>query len=202
MMCMFGSLLAHMHAHIMHTCMLTCGHTGLSIIILKGILHEEFSPAGQASCPRVASAMHPARRVHTRLVHLTRSPSGQVSCSRAAFTWQEGSLVPPLIWSVEHVDSRVSCRSGARPECRSAWILRAHAAKPERSSIKRGTQTVPLRSFLSRKMRPSICDQRGSKLRVVGSPVGCHPLIGQTVLPLLCWVRGARGPSPRDLEGA
>ena len=120
----------------------------------------------------------------------------------ATLTGQEGSLLQPLIWSVGHVDSRVSCMSGSRPACREAWILCAHAANHEKSSIKRGTQTVPLRSFLSRKMRPSICDQRGSKPRVVGSPVGHHPLIGHTILPLLCWVRWARGPSPRNLEGA
>ena len=91
----------------------------------------------------------------------------------------------PLIWSVRHIDSRVFCMSRSRPACKRVLILRAYAAKARKPSNQRGTQTVPLRSSLSHKMRPSICDQRGSKPRVAGGPAGHHPLIGQSILPLL-----------------
>ena len=62
----------------------------------------------------------------------------------------------------------------------------------QQEGIPKGPSEDPPLAFV----RPSICDQAGSKEELRDAPRASSPPFGRSILPLLCWVRGARGPAP------
>ena len=158
--------------------------------MLHACLHRASAKKSPPPSGRVSNVWHGTRQVCACMSGLrVKIPIRAGILLRGHLLHDKRSPFRPLDLSVGRVDSRVSCMSLARPLCRAYAVLRAHASNSPGSSNERETREVPLRILLSDRIRPSICDQRVSEPRAVGSPVGHHPLIGHTILPLLCWVR-------------
>ena len=87
-------------------------------------------------------------------------------------------------------------------QCRFCVRTQQNQAKRTKVSSKRGTHPSPLRRSFRGPVRPRIWVLRALKTSPSDTSSPASFLASFLVLPLLCWVRGARGPSPRNLEGA